>query len=135
MLRVLPDEVNCNRINIVVSSPFNPVAYGRIKVHNPEATEQSWVHVIDIVLITIINSSNNTSLWVELHSLTISVVTKLTIQNDLEETLHNLWHRAIQFVQHQDNRLSASANVEAWQAEGRYACLLRSFEVRDTTHL
>ena len=66
---------------------------------------------------------------------TVSVVAELSVQDDLKESLLDLGHRAVELIEHQENRLVAGSLVPGGRAEGRDPAFLRSLEVRDSTNL
>jgi hypothetical protein len=135
VLRVLTHEVNCNLIEIVLTSPIDPVLIGGIEINNPEPTKQCRVHLGDIILGAVVDSCDDSSLRVETKRFTVHVVTELTVQNDLEEALHDLGHRAVELIEHQNHWLTASTHVPGRKAEGSDTGSLRRLEVRDTRDL
>ena len=84
VLRVLTDEVDEDCIESGVVGPGDPVVRGRNEVTNPEATEECGVHFVDVVLSTVVDSRDDAGLRVEAIRITILVVTKLPVQDQLE---------------------------------------------------
>ena len=80
----MTDEVNHHGVNTVLVSPLDPVSGGRLNVTNPEATKQSRVHIVNVVLSTVVNGSDDTRIRVKLVRNTVLIVTKLTVQDQLE---------------------------------------------------
>ena len=66
---------------------------------------------------------------------TILIVTKLTVQDDLEEGLHNGWHRAVKLVKHNDAGFFTSALEPRRDDEGGYLLFIDCLHIRKTTDL
>ena len=134
MLWVLADEVDHHWVDLTLC-PLDPVSVGRLQVDRPETSQKSRVHVIHIVLSAGIHSGEDASLRVKAVRLTVLVVTKLTVEDQLERSLLDAWESAVHLVKHEDDRLFGSPNEPAGHAERHDASLFHAFNVRVTTNV
>ena len=104
----MSNEVLNKRIDSI-RCPSKPVLIRGFQVTYPETTEERRVHVIDIVLSTVVNSSINPCLRMELLGGPSLVIAQLTVKDQLEEGLLDAWQRAVELIKHQDDRLLARA--------------------------
>ena len=117
VLWILTDELDEDLIQLGFCRPINPALNVWLEVSNPEPAKQCRVHIIDVVLITDIYCREDSSLRVKTDWVTIFVVAKLSIKNNLEETLHDARHRAIELVQHQNAGFLSSTDEPAGQTK------------------
>ena len=134
VVRVLTDEVDDDLVNLTLC-PLKPVSVGRLQIDRPETSKKSRVHVIHIVLSAGIHSGEDASLWVESVWVTVLVVTKLAVKDQLERRLLDARQSAVHLVKHQNHRLLRSSDEPRWHTERHDARFLHAFDVRVTTNV
>ena len=135
VLGVVADEVHRHRVDAGRDRPVDPVVDRGLEIDRPEPPQQCRVHLVDVVLRAVVNSSEDPRLGVELVGVAVLVVTQLSVQDQLEEALLHTRQRAVQLVEHQDHRLTAGAHEPGGHAEGHHARLFHSLDVGVTTHI
>jgi len=83
----------------------------------------------------VVDSRDDLGLRVEAVRNAVSVVTQLSVQDQLEEGLLDTGEGAVKLVQHQDNRLSACPDEPGWHAEGHDTIFLHTLNIGVTTNI